>query len=138
MLYIVGTPIGNLGDITQRALEILRATPTIVMESPQDSMKLLRAFKLPQKNIIKFNERNKKAARGVVEHALLSGDVVYITSAGMPGISDPGADIVCLARACETPVTIIPGVSALTSAIALSGMTFHEFTFVGFLPKKAG
>ena len=138
MLYIVGTPIGNLKDITQRAREVLRDVPVIIMESPQDSMRLVRAYQLPQKEIIKYNERNRKRAEANVLAVLQEKDAAYITSAGMPGISDPGGDLVRLARDNDIPVNVVPGPSALTAALALSGLTIREFSFVGFPPKKEG
>ena len=138
MLYIVGTPIGNLKDITQRALEVLRDVPVIIMESPQDSMRLVRAYALPQKEIIKYNERNRKRAEANVLTVLREKDAAYITSAGMPGISDPGGGLVRLARDNDIPVNVVPGPSALTAALALSGLTIREFSFVGFPPKKGG
>jgi 16S rRNA (cytidine1402-2'-O)-methyltransferase len=138
MLYVVGTPIGNLKDITERAREVLRAVPVIIMESPQDSMRLVRAYALPQKEIIKYNERNRKGAEAKVLAALLEKDVAYITSAGMPGISDPGSDIVRLARDNGIAVTVVPGPSALTAALALSGLPIREFSFISFPPKKEG
>lgn len=138
MLYIVGTPIGNLKDITQRALEILRDVPVLIMESPRDSMRLVRAYALPRKEIIKYNERNRKGMEARVLAVLLEKDVAYITSAGMPGISDPGADVVRLARDNGIAVNVVPGPSALTAALALSGLAIREFSFVGFPPKKEG
>jgi 16S rRNA (cytidine1402-2'-O)-methyltransferase len=138
MLYIVGTPIGNLKDVTERAREILRTVPVIIMESPQDSMRLVRAYALPQKEIIKYNERNRKKMTPRVLAALREEDVAYITSAGMPGISDPGSDIVRLARDNGIAVTVVPGPSALTAALALSGLPIREFSFIGFPPKKEG
>ena len=138
MLYVVGTPIGNLKDITERAREVLRAVPVIVMESPQDSMRLVRAYALPQKEIIKYNERNRKKMTPRVLAALREEDVAYITSAGMPGISDPGSDIVRLARDNGVPVSVVPGPSALTAALAVSGLPIREFSFISFPPKKEG
>ncbi len=138
MLYIVGTPIGNLKDITQRALEVLRDVPVIIMESPQDSMRLVRAYALPQKEIIKYNERNRKGVEAKVLAVLQEKDAAYITSAGMPGISDPGTDIVRLARDNGVAVNVVPGPSALTAALALSGLAIREFSFIGFPPKKEG
>ncbi|MFA6494997.1 MAG: 16S rRNA (cytidine(1402)-2'-O)-methyltransferase [Candidatus Paceibacterota bacterium] len=138
MLYIVGTPIGNLKDITERALEILRTVPVIIMESPQDSMRLVRAYALPQKEIIKYNERNRKRMEAEVLTVLQEKDAAYITSAGMPGISDPGEDLVRLARAHSVPVNVVPGPSALTAALALSGLPIREFSFISFPPKKEG
>lgn len=108
------------------------------MESPQDSLKLLRAYDLPKKEIIKYNDRNKKIAIKGVINTLKEKDAVYISSAGTPGISDPGADLVGDARKNGIEVSVIPGPSALACAIAMSGMRLREFMFVSFPPKKPG
>lgn len=138
MLYIVSTPIGNLQDITARALEILRAVPIVIMESPQDSLRLLNVFEIKGKKIIKYNDRNKEGATEEIMEALRNQDAAYISSAGTPGISDPGADLVKEARETGIEVRIIPGPSAVVSAIAASGIRAREFTFISFPPKKTG
>jgi len=138
MLYVVSTPIGNLKDISERALEILRSVEVIIMESPQDSLKLLRAYDIPKKEIIKYNDRNKKVAIREIVATLKEKDAAYISSAGTPGVSDPGADLVKTARENGIETTVIPGPSALACAVAMSGMRLREFTFVSFPPKKPG
>lgn len=138
MLYIVSTPIGNLKDISQRALEILRSVDTIIAESPSDSVKLLNTYGIKGKGLFKYNDKNMRQVGGKVEEILKGGDVAYITSAGTPGISDPGQELVKKARAEGVGVQVIPGPSALVSAIAVSGIRARQFTFISFPPKKTG
>lgn len=138
MLYVVSTPIGNLKDITQRALEILKSVDIIFGESPTDSMRLLNAYEIKGKKIYKYNDRNKKGVEKNIVEILQEKEVAYISSAGTPGISDPGEDLVKIARENDIKVNVIPGASALVSAIAGSGLRSREFTFVSFPPKKSG
>lgn len=138
MLYIVSTPIGNLKDISQRALEILSSVKTIVAESPNDSVKLLNAYGIKRKGLFKYNDLNMKRAQNQIEDILKEGDVAYITSAGTPGISDPGQNLVNTARKLGIETSVIPGPSALVSAIAMSGIRSRQFTFISFPPKKPG
>lgn len=138
MLYIVSTPIGNLKDISQRALEILNSVDVILMESPQDSMKLLRAYSIGPKEIVKYNDKNSRKVLPKILEILKEKNVAYISSAGTPGISDPGQELVKSARENKIGVNVIPGPSALISAIAVSGIRAREFTFVSFPPKKTG
>jgi len=138
MLYIVATPIGNLQDISPRAIKTLSEVPFICAESIIDAMHLLNALGIEKKKILKYNDKNKKRALGQILETVKENDVAYITSAGMPGISDPGSDLVAQARKEGVPTCVIPGPSALSSAIALSGIRSREFTFISFPPKKDG
>lgn len=138
MLYIVATPIGNLQDISQRALKTLGDVSYVCAESITDAMRLLNALKIEKKKIIKYNDRNKKVALNQIIEIAKENDVAYITSAGMPGISDPGSDLIAQAQKEGIPASIIPGPSALSSAIAMSGIRAREFTFISFPPKKDG
>ncbi len=138
MLYIVSTPIGNLKDISERALETLRSVDSIIAESPEDSVKLLNAYNIKGKGLFKYNDRNMRSASGKAEEILKKGNVAYITSAGTPGISDPGQELIKIARAEGIEVRVIPGPSALVSAIAVSGIRARQFTFISFPPKKPG
>lgn len=138
MLYIIGTPIGNLGDMSPRAIEALKKADTILMESPQDSLRLLQIFEIGKKPIVKYNEANAKQVISKIREVLQSGDVALITSAGMPGVSDPGFHAVQVARELKVEVQVIPGPSAVTSLVALCGMPMHDFAFVGFLPRTEG
>lgn len=135
MLYIVSTPIGNLKDISSRALEILDSVDLILAESPTDSLRLLSHYGI-KKEIIRYNDKNKKAVIGRITKILKEKNVAYITSAGTPGISDPGQNLVKVARENNIGINVIPGASALVSAIAASGIRAREFTFVSFPPKK--
>lgn len=136
MLYIISTPIGNLKDISERALETLRSVKFIIAESPNDSIKLLNTYGIKGKGLFKYNDKNIRSTEKNVEKMLLEGDVAYITSAGTPGISDPGQNLVIIARSLNVEVRIVPGPSALVSAIAMSGIRAKQFTFVSFLPKN--
>ncbi len=138
MLYIIGTPIGNLGDMSTRAIEALKGADTILMESPQDSLRLLDIFNIGRKPVIKYNDANAKQVLPKINNALQAGDVALITSAGMPGVSDPGFHAVQAARELGVEVWVIPGPSAVTSVIALCGMPIYGFSFVAFLPRTEG
>lgn len=138
MLYIVSTPIGNLKDITQRALEVLRSSDIIVSESVSDTMRLLNAYDIRNKKILKYNDQNKKKAQRAIVSLCMEKNVAYVTSAGTPSISDPGADLVTAARDAGSVVNVVPGPSALVSAIAASGFRARQFTFVSFPPRKEG
>ena len=138
MLYIVSTPIGNLKDISQRALDTLGSVDAVAMESPTDSLRLLHAYGISGKKVVKYNDRNKKEVEKRMCELLVQGDVAYISSAGTPGISDPGQDLVALARSLGVEVRIVPGPSALVSAIVASGFRARQFTFVSFPPKRSG
>jgi 16S rRNA (cytidine1402-2'-O)-methyltransferase len=137
MLYIVSTPIGNLKDISQRALEVLNSVDLIIAESPKDSIKLLNAYQIKGKKLFKFNDKNAFLVKKKIEEILLKEDVAYITSAGTPAISDPGQEIVKIARNLKVKVCVVPGPSALVSAIAVSGIRAQQFTFISFPPKKS-
>lgn len=137
MLYVVATPIGNLGDISQRALEVLKSVEAVLVEKWSDSIKLLNHFGIKPTEILPFNERNQRRMILQALEILRKKDVALLTSAGTPGVSDPGAALV---RACYEKgigVVPIPGPSALSAAISASGMT-GDFLFIGFLPKKHG
>lgn len=138
MLYIVATPIGNKEDITLRAREILGRVDVVIMESPLDSKKLLTLLGISQKKIIKYNDANAKRVIHSLREVLENNICAYITSAGTPGVSDPGGHLVAHAREWGVAVEVIPGVSSLTAAIAGSGMRINTFSFVGFLPRKEG
>lgn len=136
-LYIVGTPIGNLKDVTLRALDVLRAADIIACEDTRVSRPLLEHYGISAKLIAyhKFNET--ECARKIVDFVIEGKNVALITDAGMPSVSDPGATVVALARQCGVQTESVPGPSAVTTAVALSGITDRGFVFVGFLPEKA-
>lgn len=138
MLYLIGTPIGNLGDITTRALEMLRAVPVIIVEKYTDSVKLLRRFEIKPQTILSFDDRNAKRALPKIREILAKQDAAYIVSAGMPGISDPAGMLVKACREDGVPILPLPGPSAVTTAVAMAGFGNRAFLFAGFLPKKPG
>jgi 16S rRNA (cytidine1402-2'-O)-methyltransferase len=137
-LYIVGTPIGNLQDITLRALETLRAATLILAEDTRQTRKLLErhGIRVPMLSYHKFNEA---ARAGELIARIKAGEALALVSdSGMPGVSDPGARLVAACREAGVPVFVIPGPSAVTAAVALAGMPARGFVFAGFLPRKSG
>lgn len=135
MLYLVATPIGNLGDITLRALEVLKSADEIACEDTRRSLVLLNHYgiKKPLISYHKFNER--QAGEKILEKLAEGKNIALITDAGMPAISDPGALLVEKLIESGEKYTVVPGASALTSALALSGLTGTRFAFLGFLPE---
>ena len=137
ILYIVGTPIGNLEDISARAARVLGEVDLIAAEDTRVSGKLLKALGL-KRPLISYYEHNKALRGGELLSRLLAGEsIALICDAGMPGISDPGADLVNLAMEADIKTVIIPGPNAALSALALSGLKSSRFTFEGFLPRQA-
>jgi 16S rRNA (cytidine1402-2'-O)-methyltransferase len=134
-LYVVGTPIGNLEDVTFRALRILKSVSLIAAEDTRKAHKLLSHYDIqtPLTSLFEANERSKIAS---ILGALADGDVAVISEAGMPGISDPGYPLIRAAIEQGIPVVPIPGPSAHTAALVASGLPTDQFTFVGFLPRK--
>lgn len=138
MLYLVATPIGNLADITHRALETLREADIIAAEDTRHSGNLLRHFQI-HKPLVSYHEHNEaRRTAELIEQLAAGRKVAVITDAGLPGISDPGARLLaaCIARAL--PYTVIPGASAVLTALVGSGLAMERFTFAGFLPVKSG
>ena len=138
MLYLVATPIGNLGDITQRALDVLRAVDLIASEDTRKTGILLRHYDIGKPQMA-FQEHNEDRAGERIVGLLAEGkSVALVTEAGTPGISDPGFTLVRRALAAGAEVTVIPGASASIMALVLSGLPVHSFTFRGFPPRKSG
>jgi len=137
-LYLVGTPIGNLGDITLRALEVLLHADRIACEDTRQTQKLLNHFQIetPTVSCHQHNERHR--ATELVEALKAGARIALVSDAGMPGISDPGAWLAAEAIAAGVPVIPIPGANAALSALVASGLPTDEFHFIGFLPEKAG
>ena len=138
MLYLVSTPIGNLGDISQRALDTLRTVDYVISEDTRKTGMLLKHFDI-KKPQISFREDNEERALPKIL-ALLdeSKSVALVTDAGTPGISDPGFLLVRSVLQAGLPLTAIPGPTALIPALILSGLPVHSFTFRGFPPRKPG
>lgn len=138
MLVLVSTPIGNLGDISQRALETLRTADFVVSEDTRKTGFLLKHFDI-KKPQISFREDNEDRALPKIIALLAEGKTVaLVTDAGTPAISDPGFLLVRSALEAQIAVTAVPGPTALIAALVLSGLPVHSFTFRGFPPRKSG
>lgn len=137
MVYFVATPIGNLADISLRALETLRQVDIIACEDTRTSQKLLGHYDIHKQLISHHKHNEKSSAEGIIALAKEGKQVAVISDSGMPVISDPGETLAARLRQEEIPFTIIPGANAALSALVLSGMNASQFCFVGFLPEKA-
>jgi 16S rRNA (cytidine1402-2'-O)-methyltransferase len=138
MLYVVATPIGNLGDITLRALEILKEVNLVAAEDTRHSGILLKRCQI-DKPLISYHEHNEAMRTAQLIERLAAGEkIALITDAGTPGLSDPGARLIreCIKR--ELPFTVVPGPSAILTALVGSGFSTDKFFFGGFLPIKSG
>lgn len=138
MIYFTATPIGNLGDITVRALETLRRADVIFCEDTRHTIKLLNAYEIkkPLYSCHKFNER--EAAEKIIALSREGKEICIVSDAGMPVVSDPG-NVVCRSlKEANEPYTVLPGACAFVCALVLSALPSDSFTFVGFLPDKAG
>lgn len=138
MLYLVATPIGNLGDMSLRALETLRSVDLIASEDTRHTGKLLRHFGIEKPQISYHDHNEERSGRKIIELARQGKSVALVTDAGMPGISDPGFDLVRRAIQERIEVTVVPGATAFVMALVLSGLPVHGFTFRGFPPRKPG
>ena len=137
-LYLVATPIGNLGDITLRALDILKRVDRIACEDTRQTQKLLNHFQIATPTISCHQHNERERATELLEALKAGGRIALVSDAGMPGISDPGAWLATEAIAAGVPVIPIPGANAALSALVASGLPTGEFLFLGFLPEKAG
>ncbi len=138
-LFIVSTPIGNLDDVTLRAMEILKAADVVACEDTRVTRRLLDRHGIRARRLESFHEHNEKQkAPRLAELAASGKSVALVTNAGTPLVSDPGFRLVreCVERGVE--VVPIPGASAVTASLVASGLPTHRFTFLGFLPKKPG
>lgn len=135
-LYLVATPLGNLEDITLRALRILREARVIAAEDTRHTRKLLNHFAIATPTI-SYHEHSGPVGIATVLGALAEGDVALVSDAGTPAISDPGADLIGAALSAGYPVVPIPGPSAVVTALIASGLPTSEFTFLGFLPRRS-
>ncbi len=137
-LYIVATPIGNLMDITLRALEVLKSVDIIACEDTRHTLKLLNAYEI-RKPLVSCNaHKERKGDITVIPHLLQGKDVAYVTDAGTPGLSDPGSIVVSRVREQGFPVVPIPGPSALSALVSVFGHAHKNVFFEGFLPRKGG
>ena len=137
-LYLVATPIGNLGDITLRALDVLRRVDRIACEDTRQTQKLLNHFEIATPTVSCHEHNERQRAAELMEALTAGGRIAMVSDAGMPGISDPGGWLTAEAVAAGVPVIPIPGANAAISALVASGLPSGEFHFIGFLPEKAG
>ena len=137
VLYVVATPIGNLEDITLRALRVLSEVSLIASEDTRTSRKLLNRYDIKTR-LTSYFEHNKKNKLPFLLETLEEQDIALISDAGMPGISDPGYELIKGAISKGFPVVVLPGPSAVTTAVAASGLPADQFIYLGFLPRKKG
>lgn len=136
MLYVCPTPIGNLEDVTLRVLETLRQADVVLCEDTRHSSGLFRRHGVSPRSLLSFHEHNEETRVQRVLDLLRDGrDVALVTDAGMPGLSDPGFTLVRACVAAGVEVTVLPGASAVTTALVASGLPTDRFTFMGFLPR---
>lgn len=137
-LYLVGTPIGNLGDASARMRRVLAAASIVAAEDTRVARRLLSAFGIPAPKLMRCDERASGHAGAALAEAARNAVVAFVSDAGMPGIADPGAALVRAAQTAGVAVSVVPGPSAVATAVALSGLPAEPFLFLGFLPPKTG
>ena len=137
-LYLVATPIGNLEDITLRAIRVLKECDVVAAEDTRHSGQLLKHFGISKPMLSYFQFNEAKRSEEIIERLRRGEKVALVTDAGSPGISDPGERVVKAALAAGMRVESVPGASALVAALTASGLSTEEFHFVGFLPHKSG
>jgi 16S rRNA (cytidine1402-2'-O)-methyltransferase len=137
ILYVVATPIGNLEDISQRAIRTLREVQLIAAEDTRKTRHLLTHYDI-KTPLTSYYEHNKVTKLEYILNRLKEEDIALVSEAGMPGISDPGYELIAEAGRRNIPVVPIPGPSAIITALAVSGLPTDRFTFIGFFPPKAG
>lgn len=138
MLYLVATPIGNISDITVRAIEVLRQVDYILCEDTRRACKLLQRYEIKNR-LVPFHRFNEKSREKMILQDLsLDKNIALLSDAGMPTISDPGSSLVSACNKLELAVTTLPGPSAPLTALSLSGLITDRFQFLGFLPKQSG
>lgn len=134
-LVLVPTPLGNLRDVTLRALDELQAADAIVAEDTRVARRLLSALEIPAPDLLHYDEHSARSTLDAIVERAKEERVAVVTDAGMPGISDPGVELVRHARAAGVRVEVLPGPSAFVVAAVLSGFTLDRFTFEGFVPR---
>ena len=137
-LYLVATPIGNLGDITLRALDVLKRADRIACEDTRQTQKLLNHFEIATPTVSCHQHNERERALELIEALKGGGRIALVSDAGMPGISDPGGWLASEAIVAGVQVFPIPGANAALSGLVASGLPTNEFHFIGFLPEKAG
>ncbi len=138
MLYLVATPIGNLGDITLRALETLRAVDVVVSEDTRKTGIMLKHFDIKKPQISFYEPKEARSLPRILDLLREGQNVALVSNAGSPSVSDPGFTLVRAVLAENIPITAIPGPTAVITALVLSGLPVHSFTFRGFSPRKPG
>jgi 16S rRNA (cytidine1402-2'-O)-methyltransferase len=138
ILYVVATPIGNLGDITLRALEILKSVDVIAAEDTRHTSGLLSHLGITKKLIAVHQHNEQQSAESLVARLQAGESIALVTDAGTPAVSDPGAVVVAAVRAAGFKIVPIPGASAVVAALSASGIVENGFTFIGFLPASGG
>jgi 16S rRNA (cytidine1402-2'-O)-methyltransferase len=136
-LYVVGTPIGNLEDISARAIDVLREVSLIASENPGRTQRLLARYDIhtPMKRYTDAYHRKKRARAQAILSALEKGDVALVSEAGMPGLADPGYELLQTVGRQGFPIVAVPGPTALSAALSVSGIDAERFIFLGFLPR---
>jgi 16S rRNA (cytidine1402-2'-O)-methyltransferase len=136
-LFIVGTPIGNLEDISPRALQVLRKVQLIASENPSRTQRLLARYGIetPMMRYTDAYRRKKRQRSATVLDALQKGDVALVSEAGMPGLADPGFELIAAAQEQGARIVPVPGPTALSAALSVSGIPAERFIFLGFLPR---
>lgn len=137
MLYIVSTPIGNLQDMTLRALEVLKSVDVIAAEDTRHTKMLLTHFQINTPLTSYFEHNEIKKSEYLLGLLKEGKNIALVTDAGTPGISDPGYRLICLAKENQIPLTVVPGACALIAALSLSALPTDSFVFAGFLPVKS-
>ena len=137
-LFVVGTPIGNLEDISPRALDVLRRVSLIASENPPRTQRLLARYEIetPMMRFTDAYDRKKQSRTGAVLAALRAGDVALVSEAGMPGLADPGYELIGAVLDEGFDVVPVPGPAAVSAALSVSGLPAERFLFLGFLPRK--
>ncbi|AUT58261.1 16S rRNA (cytidine(1402)-2'-O)-methyltransferase [Paraburkholderia terrae] len=136
-LYVVATPIGNIADITLRALHVLGLVDRIAAEDTRNTGQLLSRYGISKPLVAVHQHNERESAQRIVEYLQAGERIAYVSDAGTPGISDPGAKLVDAVREAGFPVVPLPGASALATALSVAGDWVSTFSFVGFLPPKA-
>ncbi|GAA2970873.1 16S rRNA (cytidine1402-2'-O)-methyltransferase [Microbacterium terrae] len=139
MIILAATPIGNLGDASRRLIEVLEQAPVVAAEDTRTAQRLFAALGIANRpRLIALHDHNEKDRAPELVELARTGDVVLLSDAGMPTVSDPGYGVVAAAAAADVLVTAIPGPSAVVTALAVSGLATDRFTFEGFVPRKQG
>src|SRR5579872_6674460 len=137
MLTIVPTPLGNLEDMTPRALKALREASAVYCEDTRRTRQLMSHFGISTP-LLRYHEQDPRSVGGMLDRLKAGAPLALVSDGGLPGVSDPGRRIVALARRAGVPVTALPGGSAVTTALAASGLPADSFVFLGFLPRSRG